>query len=151
MVRDLWSLRLGILHGDQGGGGGEQFGSMGFSSTSEEENTNSDGKSLITSRSRRSEIGKEKIPKLIETLALCYLSTFLMRLPTSMGEIIEWAARDEIVYTRAVSYDFLSYFVSGTTVFQVNTDYFRRLGKFLKGCEVDSQGLSTPLWKFGSL
>jgi RNA polymerase I-specific transcription initiation factor RRN7 len=108
VVRDLWGLRLGILHGEQGGDGGEQFSSLGFSSMSEGENTDSDGKSMISSRSRRSELGREKTPKLIETLALCYLGTLLMRLPTSIGEIVKWASRDEIVYTRAVSYDSLN-------------------------------------------
>jgi RNA polymerase I-specific transcription initiation factor RRN7 len=108
VVRDLWALRLGILHGEQGGGGGEHFSSLGFSSMSEGENTDSDGKSMISSRSRRSELGKEKTPKLIETLALCYLGTLLVRLPTSIGEIVKWASRDEIVYTRAVSYGFLN-------------------------------------------
>jgi hypothetical protein len=103
VVRDLWGLRLGFVHGGQRAGEGSQFGSMGFSSTSEGENTDSDGKSLVSSRSRRSEAGKEKLPQLIETLALCYLGTLLMRLPTSMSEIYKWAVREEMVFTRAVS------------------------------------------------
>ncbi|KIN08406.1 hypothetical protein OIDMADRAFT_100192 [Oidiodendron maius Zn] len=101
IVRDLWGLRLAILHRNQGDAGLERFSSTGFSSTSGGETTDSDGKSLISSRSRRAEIGREHMPKLIETLALCYLGTLLLRLPTSMGEMLNWAARDEMVYARA--------------------------------------------------
>ena len=104
VVRDLWGLRLGVVHGGQvAGGAPEQFGSMGFSSTSEGGITDSDGKSMISSRSRRSEVERDSLPKLVETLALCYLGTLLMRLPTSMSEIYTWAAREEMVFTRAVS------------------------------------------------
>ena len=47
---------------------------------------------------------KEKLPKLIETLALCYLGTLLMKLPTSLGEMFKWASNEEIVFTRAVCF-----------------------------------------------
>jgi RNA polymerase I-specific transcription initiation factor RRN7 len=48
-------------------------------------------------------VGKEKLPKLIETLGLCYLGMVLLRLPVSLGEIYKWAAEEEVIYTRAVS------------------------------------------------
>lgn len=93
------------MHGGKGvaGTGSDRFSSMGFSSTSEAGPSDSDGKSMISSRSRRSEAERERLPKLVETLALCYLGTLLMRLPTSIGEIYLWAAREEIVFSRAVS------------------------------------------------
>lgn len=118
VVRDLWSLQLGILHGDHWGG--YTFGSLGFSSTSEGENTDSDGMSLTSRRSRKSDGGRDKLPKLIETLALCYLGTVLMRLPTSVGEIYQWAAREEMVFTRAVSDEPTSLLFSSTAT---RTDY----------------------------
>lgn len=153
VVRDLWGLRLAILHRNQGDAGLERFGSMGFSSTSGGETTDSDGKSLISSRSRRAEIRREDMPKLIETLALCYLGTLLLRLPTSMGEMLNWAARDEMVYARAVSYNYLqkNFSLSGSVVIRMNVNYFRRLGKCRKRCGHDYLDLSIHLWKFGNL
>lgn len=115
-MRDLWGLRLGVLHSEAGAGGGsEKFSTAGFSSASEAENTDSDAVSVgsrRSARSSRSEAGREKVPKLVETLALCYLGMVLMRLPVSLGELHAWATRDEMGYMRAVSIDhwFLSYF-----------------------------------------
>jgi RNA polymerase I-specific transcription initiation factor RRN7 len=116
VVRDLWGLRLSLVHGGKGpaGAGGDQFSSMGFSSTSEGETSDSDGKSVVSSRSRRSEVERDRLPRLIETLALCYLGTLLMRLPTSIGEIYSWAAKEEMVFARAVS--FIS--LSGMSIFK---------------------------------
>lgn len=125
VVRDLWGLRLGVVHDRKATAGiaGDQFSSVGFSSTSEAEMTDSDGKSLISTRSRRSDIEKEKLPKLVETLALCYLGTLLMRLPTSMGEIYAWAAREEIVFTRAVSDGNFISFMLCISIGEINANY----------------------------
>ncbi|KAH8597253.1 hypothetical protein B0O99DRAFT_618376 [Bisporella sp. PMI_857] len=104
VVRDLWSLRARISYGEKDEEGyTSRTGTIGFSSTSEGEN--SDGAASFTSSrwSRRtSGKGRERLPKLIETLGTCYLGTLLLRLPTSLGEIYRWAARDEIIYTRAI-------------------------------------------------
>lgn len=72
-----------------------------FSSTSEGENSDTDGKSLATRRSGRFDDGG--LPKLVETLALCYLGVVLMRLPVSLAQIYRWAIKEELIYTRAVS------------------------------------------------
>ncbi|PSS25675.1 hypothetical protein M430DRAFT_48107 [Amorphotheca resinae ATCC 22711] len=101
VVRDLWGLRLRLLHGEKEDGG-YRSGTTGFSSTSEGENTESDGISLTSRRSRRSDRAKDRLPKLIETLALCYLGILLLRLPTSLGEVYKWAAEEEIIFTRAI-------------------------------------------------
>jgi RNA polymerase I-specific transcription initiation factor RRN7 len=108
VVRDLWGLRLGILQriGDERNGYGSGTGTMMFSSTSEGENTDTDGtggKSMGSRRSRKSAVSKERLPRLIETLGLCYLGILLLRLPTSLGEFYKWAACEEIMYARAVS------------------------------------------------
>ena len=118
VVRDLWGLRLGVVHGGQGaaGGGTDQFGSMGFSSMSEGEGTDSDGRSMVSSRSRKSDVERDKLPKLVETLALCYLGTLLIRLPTSMSEIYMWAAREEMIFTRAVSNGLFYFFPLDITI-----------------------------------
>jgi RNA polymerase I-specific transcription initiation factor RRN7 len=107
VVRDLWGLRVRLLFGEKGdeGGYGSGTGTLGFSSTSEGENTDTDGAMSRSSRWSKKSAGKKKdqLPKLIETLALCYLGILLLRLPTSLGEIHNWVVTDEMIYNRAVS------------------------------------------------
>jgi RNA polymerase I-specific transcription initiation factor RRN7 len=108
IVRDLWGLRIRLLFGkrDEEGGYGSGRGTLGFSSQSEGENSDTDGATSRSSRwSKKSGgIAKEgKLPRLLETLALCYLGILLLRLPTSLGEIYKWVATDDMAYNRAVS------------------------------------------------
>ena len=106
VVRDLWSLRIRELQPSLDDRSGYSSGTMGFSSTSEGELTDTDGasnKSIASSRRKRVVQARKKLPRLIETLALCYLGILLMRLPTSLGEIYKWARKEEIVFSRAVS------------------------------------------------
>lgn len=114
MVRDLWGLRVSLVHksddrsgyGSGTGGYGSGTGTTMFSSMSEGESTDTDGtraKSLASSKSRRSAVSEERLPRLVETLGLCYVAMLLMRLPTSLGEVYKWATHEEIVYSRAVS------------------------------------------------
>jgi len=103
VVKDLWSLRIQGLQKDEER---SAYGSTMFSSQSEGDATDTDAtgaKSMSSRRSRRSIVDKEKLPKLIETLGLCYLGMLLLRLPVSLGGIYQWAVKGEIVYTRAVS------------------------------------------------
>lgn len=106
VVRDLWGLRVSVVQRREDRSGyGSGTGTFMFSS-SEAENSDTDGtrgKSLSSSRSRRSVTDEEKLPKLVETLALCYLGMMLMRLNTSLGEVYRWATREEIVLTRAIA------------------------------------------------
>ncbi|KAL1628692.1 hypothetical protein SLS56_005684 [Neofusicoccum ribis] len=41
--------------------------------------------------------------KLVDTLALCYLSMLLLRLPVNLGDIHDWVANGEMVYYRALA------------------------------------------------
>lgn len=114
VVRDLWGLRLGVTQkiGDEEGGYGSGTGTTMFSSASEGGTTDSDatgGKSLGSRRSRKSVAAEERLPRLVETLGLCFLGTLLLRLPTSLGEFYKWATHDEMVYTRAVSILYTAY------------------------------------------
>jgi RNA polymerase I-specific transcription initiation factor RRN7 len=109
VVRDLWDLRLRVLHGigDERTEYGTEFGS-----TTEGETTDTDAtgwKSLASSimSRKRAEKTKKLLPKLVETLAFNYLGVLLLRLPISLGAIIRWATRDEMLYTRAVRYPLL--------------------------------------------
>lgn len=106
VVRDLWGLRLKLFHPENEKDGYDSGNSvMGFSSS--EDDTASDatsGRSLWSGTSGTSVIQKKRsMPKLVETLAFCYLGTLLLRLPTSLGDIFRWASMGEIVFTRAVS------------------------------------------------
>lgn len=108
VVRDLWSLRMRLIFGkkDEEGDSGLRTETFGFGSQSETENSDTDGATSRSSkRSRKSArtLIEGKLPRLMETLALCYLGTLLLRLPTSIGEIHKWAATDELLYSRAVS------------------------------------------------
>jgi RNA polymerase I-specific transcription initiation factor RRN7 len=88
-------------------GYGSGTGTTTFMSQSEGETDNdtdaTGGRSMTSRRSRKSAVSEEKLPRLAETLGLCYLGILLLRLPTSMGELYQWATRDELIYTRAVS------------------------------------------------
>ncbi len=107
MVRDLWDLRTRSLQmREKKSGYGSTIETILFSSQSEAE-TDFDtdatgGRSLSSRRSKRSNVSEEKLPRLVETLGLCYLGILLLRLPTSLGEVYKWAIRDEMVYIRAV-------------------------------------------------
>jgi RNA polymerase I-specific transcription initiation factor RRN7 len=104
VVRDLWSLRArDLLKSTDEKGYGSDSGTM-FSSQSEGNATDTDAKSVSSRRSRKSIAGEERLPKLIETLGLCYLGTVLLRLPTSLGDFFQWATQEDIIYTRAVSH-----------------------------------------------
>ncbi|PQE33260.1 hypothetical protein CJF32_00003798 [Rutstroemia sp. NJR-2017a WRK4] len=104
VVRDLWDLRLRVLRG--AGDERTEYGTE-FGSTTEGETTDTDAtgwKSLASSimSRKRAERTKKLLPKLVETLAFNYLGVLLLRLPISLGVIIRWATRDEMLYTRAV-------------------------------------------------
>ena len=105
VVRDLWNLRIRILQGseDENGYGS---GTPGFSSSGgDDTDTDDTGKNSWASRTSKMSVKNgTKLPKLIETLALCYLGTLLMRLPTSLGEIYNWAVKEELIYVRAVRF-----------------------------------------------
>ncbi|KAH8659085.1 hypothetical protein BGZ60DRAFT_414514 [Tricladium varicosporioides] len=107
VVRDLWSLRGSDLlkYGESKSDFGSDTATMVFSSQSEGEGTDTDGtdgRSISSRRSRRSVQSSEKLPRLIETLGLCYLGTLLMRLPSSLGDFYKWAMHGEIIYMRAI-------------------------------------------------
>lgn len=90
---------------DERSGYGSGTGTMLFSSASDGNNTDTDGithRSIGSRRSRKSAAMEEKLPKLIETLALCYLGTLLLKMPVSVGDYYKWAIQDRIVYNRAI-------------------------------------------------
>lgn len=68
-----------------------------FSSQSEDtsgETTATD----FTSRAVRS----VSTPTLVQSLALCYMGIYLLRLPITLGDLIQWVKQGELVYLRAI-------------------------------------------------
>lgn len=106
VIRDLWMLRLRVFEAESKRDGYDSgFSSSAFSgSDSESASDATAGRSLRSGTSSRSLAEKKReLPKLVDTLALCYLGTLLMRLPTSLGDIFRWASKGEMVFTTAVS------------------------------------------------
>ncbi|KAH9204453.1 hypothetical protein DL95DRAFT_471482 [Leptodontidium sp. 2 PMI_412] len=107
IVRDLWELRLRSFHisRDEKSAYGSGTGTMMFSSASEGDNTDTDGvthRSIGSRRSKKSAVTEEKLPRLIETLALCYLGTLLLKMPVTVEDFHRWALQDRITYNRAI-------------------------------------------------
>jgi RNA polymerase I-specific transcription initiation factor RRN7 len=108
VVRDLWSVRLrgikSLGEQDAGGGGSE---TVGFSSQSDWEATGTDTDDFNSTgegRKNKRKVRLEGIPRLIDSLAICYLGTLLMRLPVTLGEFHHWAEQEDIIFVRAVSF-----------------------------------------------
>lgn len=104
VIRDLWAVRIRNIRGVGEGERDARDGS-GFSSTSEgETEAEDDGVGMEMSRRHRKIARENGLPKLIESLALCYMATLLLRLPVSVGDLQKWAEQHEIPYFRVVRY-----------------------------------------------
>jgi RNA polymerase I-specific transcription initiation factor RRN7 len=89
VVRDLFSVRLRDVRalGKEGVGVGSAE-NVGFSSQSQADDV---------------KVAKDsRTPKLIDSLGLCYLGILSLRRGVTLGELHRWAAREEIVFLRAV-------------------------------------------------
>lgn len=104
VIRDLWAVRIRNIRGVGEDERDARDGS-GFSSTSEGETEGEDdGVGMEMSRRHR-KIAREKgLPRLIESLALCYMAMLLLRLPVAVGDLQKWAEQHEIPYFRVVRY-----------------------------------------------
>ncbi|CVK97338.1 related to polymerase I core factor (CF) subunit [Fusarium mangiferae] len=105
VVRDLWDLRI--------------RGSGAFLAEEETQQTG-DGLAIFSSQptdTEKDDIPKKQgararswnlednpdwpVPRMIETLALCYLGCLLLRIPTTIGELCAWANSRRMPYKRA--------------------------------------------------
>jgi RNA polymerase I-specific transcription initiation factor RRN7 len=101
VVRDLWAARLrDVRQLGENTGGSISTGWSGSEGETDDENVLG---MEITKRLKKM-ARSQGVPKLIETLGLCYLGMVLMRLPVSLGEFQRWVEKDEILYLRVVSY-----------------------------------------------
>lgn len=104
IVRNLWRLRFGAFWRDGVDGLPSPAGMDRplFSSQGEADVENNLFRENGQQKNKLAHpIGE--LPKLVETLSLCYLGMLLLRLPISLGEVFEWATRNEVLYLRAVS------------------------------------------------
>lgn len=101
LTKDLWALRLQKVQSRisyESETDTEAPSAQFFSSQSESEVTSA---SRSTRRSRK-EKGRvrEGSPRLVETLALCYISLLLLRIPVTVGDIHKWANEGQLLYHR---------------------------------------------------
>ncbi|KAI1148815.1 hypothetical protein F4825DRAFT_464607 [Nemania diffusa] len=130
IVRALWALRVRNLPlRERGGGGGKRSGgasSRGDASSrggasSREESDGGASEALFSSQSEGEGISdfelsdattrtwapdarrRWKLPKLIDTLALCYLGCLVRRLPVSTGDFVNWAQKGDLDFLAALN------------------------------------------------
>ncbi|KAM3463986.1 hypothetical protein NHJ6243_002732 [Beauveria neobassiana] len=105
VVRDLWDLRIrgatALGQGTAPDANAEDVLQVFSSQPSIIEPTK-----LWTSKSKAQDWGTDRglgwpMPSLIDTLALCYLGCYLLRIPTRLGELIKWANDRHLPYRNA--------------------------------------------------
>lgn len=105
VVRDLWDLRIRgfgslVPHASISGEEGEL---QMFSSQPDSE-PEMEVRPKANKLSWDPERGQDwPMPRMIDTLCLCYLGCLLLRIPTSMGQIFRWANGGNIPYRYVVS------------------------------------------------
>ncbi|KAI0431669.1 hypothetical protein F5Y09DRAFT_186085 [Xylaria sp. FL1042] len=118
LVRALWALRVRNLPlRERGGGKGKGMG-MGdesdvgessaawFSSQSESGAESSDvnfSDATTTATWAPDARRRWKLPKLVDTLALCYLACLVRRLPVSTGDFYNWAQKGDLEFLSALN------------------------------------------------
>lgn len=106
VVRDLWDLRIrafGTIMPDDQSGEGEPVLET-FSSQPLSDDSDDGKKPAFSRRSWDSERGSDwPMPRVVDTLALCYLGCLLLRIPLRIGQFFAWADQGHIPYRRVVS------------------------------------------------
>lgn len=99
LVRDLWSIRLDALADrmDVNPISDSESESQMFSSQSDDTGSSSDGTS-VNSRA----INPSATPKLIHTVALCYVAAQILRAPIFIGDFLKWMRQGDLLYYRAI-------------------------------------------------
>ncbi|KAL7627374.1 hypothetical protein AAE478_001567 [Parahypoxylon ruwenzoriense] len=125
VVRALWALRVRNLplrevganrEGGKRGGGGDESDGYGSSATApfssfseggtgdDESDLNfSDAATAVTATWAPGAGRRWKLPKLIDTLALCYLGCLVRRLPVTTADFCYWAQRGDLGYLAALN------------------------------------------------
>lgn len=104
VVRDLWDLRTRgssslVVEEDTQEGGLEMFSSQPALEEPAIHHRGFDARD----QSWKSDRGSDwPMPRIVDTLVLCYLGCLLLRIPTRVGEFCRWANDGQIPYKRAV-------------------------------------------------
>ena len=113
VVRDLWDLRIRGFESaktdtdNETGDELELFSSQ-PTKTGDQSDDADEGGDILKSKARAQSWdprrkGAWPMPRVIDTLALCYLGCLLLKMPTRIGEIFRWADDGHMPYKRAVS------------------------------------------------
>lgn len=112
VVRDLWDLRIrgatALSQGAASGAASEEVLEVFSSQPTVVESTQ-----LWSSRSKAQDWSAERglswpTPSMGDTLALCYLGCYLLRIPTRLGELIKWANDFTFPYRHSVCLNHLT-------------------------------------------
>jgi len=97
VIKDIWRLRLHLLH-DVLEDKDEQTATQTFFSSQQADG----GEETDQEDTRRAKLRiREKAPKLIESVIICYLGLLLLRLPVLSSDIRGWVAREDFAYLNA--------------------------------------------------
>lgn len=116
LVRDLWTLRLEYLQErakrhavDVGEDNSQVYSSQGDETDWTQATSDAESASASASASGAHETGyakrirqPEETPRLIESLALCYLAALLMRVPLTIGQLYKAVLREEVPFLRII-------------------------------------------------
>jgi RNA polymerase I-specific transcription initiation factor RRN7 len=143
VVRDLWTVRIRGFpeesKEDQEQKEIEMFSSQPASSPDMEETQTK----ASQTRSQRwdSNMGSHwPLPKISDTLALCYLGCLLLRIPTSIADFFHWANAGNIPYRRAVrKIRRFAHFESYADILEVSSATSRDPGSYAWGVYQSSE------------
>jgi RNA polymerase I-specific transcription initiation factor RRN7 len=93
LVRALWEQRINVLSSQLDAGDAKATFSSGDMFTS--------GSDTETSGYGVTPISLSRMPKLQETLVLCYMGLYILRQPIFVGDLISWVQNNELLYYQA--------------------------------------------------
>jgi RNA polymerase I-specific transcription initiation factor RRN7 len=104
VVRDLWDLRTRGSNSGLGDDTHEEEELEIFSSEPPQGSALANWQRQSRKQSWDPELGSRwPLPRVPDTLAICYLGCVLLRIPTHLGEIIQWANNGSLLYKKCVS------------------------------------------------
>ncbi|TID26905.1 RNA polymerase I-specific transcription initiation factor Rrn7 [Venturia nashicola] len=99
IVHDLWALRMQNLPQRMSFDSLHDSDSQSQMFSSQSEDTSGETTATdFTSRAVRS----VSTPTIVQSLALCYMGIWLLRLPITLGDLIKWVKQGELLYFRAI-------------------------------------------------
>jgi len=102
-VKDLWDLRLRSCTDDDTYRREEGIGPT-FHSSQDGISLHDNGSLGTEANSWDADVGVDwRGPRVLDTLSVCYLGCLLLRLPTTVGDIVSWANSGDMPYKQAVS------------------------------------------------